>query len=343
MDMMALQSQPSAEFLRPCRQGMLLDADQRRRVGRHDRHARVHDRAAVAFGGDARGAATQQTRHEAFDHRPAVATSARDVHLVRRTLSVQTRLVQDAAHVLLTWHWRERRDGAWDTHRADAAGVERLAPRRLMERQIAGQRMDGQRAPSRDSRKGLLDAVEQGPHRAEIIRVAHGQLQGNAEAGGHLSEHARFAAKRRRTVPLACADGGQSAIIGMDDCAMRQRRAMGQTSRWFGKPLLRGQGHLQRGGHALSWSRRKRLRLIPGCPCGVPQRQELSAGLKPMLCRLAPQLHQHVALPATLAAEAAPHPLEVVLEAAPLGLQACCPRSQRVGPLRHDVEDFLGA
>ena len=127
---MVLRSQQSAEFLRPCRQVILLDAYQRRRVVRHNRHARLHDRSAVAFVGDARGAATQQTRHDAFDHRPAVATSARDVHLVRRTFSVQTRLVQDAAHVLLTWHWRERLDGAWDTYREDAAGVERLAQRR---------------------------------------------------------------------------------------------------------------------------------------------------------------------------------------------------------------------
>ena len=166
---------------------------------------------------------------------------------------------------------------AWSVSRNDA----------VIERQIAGQRMDGQRAPSRDSRNGLLNAVEQGPHRAEIIRVAHWQLKGKDEAGGHLGDNARFAAKLRRTVTLAFSDGGNSAIIGIDDFAMRQRLAIGQTSRLFGNPLMRCQGHLQLGGQTLSLSRRKMLRLIPVCPCGVHQRQELSSGLQQMLFRRA--------------------------------------------------------
>ena len=57
----------------------------------------------------------------------------------------------------------------------------------------------------------------------------------------------------------------------------------------------------------------------------------------------APASHTRCPAPLHWSAEAAHHPLEVVPQAAHMGLQGCCPRSQLGGPLRDDLADFLWA
>lgn len=81
IDITVPQTQQSAELVRPFRQTMLVDAHQRRRVVRHDGYSRLHERAAMAFIGEARGTTAQQAGNDAFDHRSAVPTGAGEVHL----------------------------------------------------------------------------------------------------------------------------------------------------------------------------------------------------------------------------------------------------------------------
>lgn len=57
---MTLQTQQSAELLRPFGQAVLVDAPQGRGVVRHDRHAYLHDRPVMPFVSDPRGTPAQQ-------------------------------------------------------------------------------------------------------------------------------------------------------------------------------------------------------------------------------------------------------------------------------------------
>jgi hypothetical protein len=67
---------------------------------RHDGHPRLNDGAAMAFVGEVRGSTVQQAGNDTFDHRSAVPTGTREVHLGRGPYAVQVRLVQDPQNVL---------------------------------------------------------------------------------------------------------------------------------------------------------------------------------------------------------------------------------------------------
>ena len=126
IDITALQAQQSAEFLRPFRQTMLTNAHQRRRVVGHDGHPRLHERAAMAFVGEAPCSTTQQAGNDAFDHRSAVPTGASDVHLGWGTFAGQARFVQEPEDLLRGQRWRERINRLRDTHRENPLLVQRL-------------------------------------------------------------------------------------------------------------------------------------------------------------------------------------------------------------------------
>jgi hypothetical protein len=140
----ASQTQPSAELARPLRQAIVVDADQCRRVVRHDRHPRLDERPAMAFVGEVPYATTQQTGNEAFDHWSAVATRVGEVHLGWSPDVVQVRLVQAVEDVLRRRRRGKGIDGFRDAHGENPALVQRLTQGSVIERQITGQRVDGQ-------------------------------------------------------------------------------------------------------------------------------------------------------------------------------------------------------
>jgi hypothetical protein len=87
---------------------IFVDTDQGGHVVRHDSHPRLNDGAAMAFVGEARGSTVQQAGHDTFDHRSAVSTGTREVHLGRGPDTVQVRLVQDPQNVLRGWQRGEQ-------------------------------------------------------------------------------------------------------------------------------------------------------------------------------------------------------------------------------------------
>ena len=58
----------------------------------------------------------------------------------------------------------------------------------VIERQIAGQRVDGRGGARPDSGDGLLHVVHQGLYRTRITRIPQGQMQGNDEARRRLDQ-----------------------------------------------------------------------------------------------------------------------------------------------------------
>ena len=97
---MTFQTQQTAELLRACGEAVLVDAPQGSGIVSQDRHSELHDRPALPFVDDPRCAAAEQAGNDTFDHRPAVATGAGELHLVGSPLMGQAGRVQQAAELL---------------------------------------------------------------------------------------------------------------------------------------------------------------------------------------------------------------------------------------------------
>jgi hypothetical protein len=94
-DFTAPQTQSSADHTCPLRQTILVEANQGGCVVRHDGHPRVDECAAMACVGEASCSPTQQTGHDAFDHRSALPTGAGAVHLGWGRFAGQAGFVQE--------------------------------------------------------------------------------------------------------------------------------------------------------------------------------------------------------------------------------------------------------
>ena len=173
-----------------------MDADQGGRVVRHDGHPRLDDRTAMTFVGEARGSTAQQARHDAFDDGAAVATRVGELHLGRGPDVVQVRLLQAPEDVLRRGRRGQGLDRPGDPHRENPSRVQRLTQGGVIERQIAGQRVDGRGRARRDPGDGVLHFVKQGLHRPDVTGIAHGQMQGKDKASRWRGDHPRLAAER---------------------------------------------------------------------------------------------------------------------------------------------------
>ena len=183
---------------------------------------------AVVF--DALCSSAQQTGNEAFDHRSAVAAGTGEMDLVGGPLSTQARFRQYPMHVLLGGRRREGFDRVWDAYRQHPARMQRLTQRRVVERQVARQRVDSGHGPMRDLRDGLLDFVDQGQDIALITGVPHRQMRSKDASGGRFSNNPGLATKLRGTITLAFANRRHRPIRWIDHLALRQGFAMGEVS-----------------------------------------------------------------------------------------------------------------
>ena len=318
---MALQTQQSAELLRPFRQAVLVDAPHGRGVVCHDRHSYLHDRTAMTFVGDPRSAAAQQAGNDTFDHRAAGATGAGKLHLVRGALMVQACLVQHPADLLRGGRRGKGLDRMRNTHREDAPAMRRFTQLGVIQGQIPGQRVDGGRGASGDLAQGVLHFVDQGDHIARITGVAHGQMQSKDEAGGWLSNNPGLAAKLGGAVALAFANGGNGGIVGINNFTLGQDLAIGKPA-GLGKDLVMGcesAGELSAQAPLLVL--RQVRRALHALLRGPRQPYNWLPGLQQLRFRLAHQGHKHLALAPALAAKAAHNLGEVILEVVHLGLQ----------------------
>ncbi len=103
--------------------------------------------------------------------------------------------------------------------------------RRVVEGQVAGQRVDSQGRPTCHLRDGMLHFVDQRQHIVIITRVPYRKMGGKDETRGGLGNNAGFAAKLGRTIALAFANRRNSAIVGIDDFTRGQRFALGEAPR----------------------------------------------------------------------------------------------------------------
>ena len=274
-DFTASQTQPSAERARSLRQTILVDADQRRCVVRHDGHPLLDDRAAMAFVGEAPCSPTQQTGNDAFDHRSAISTGVGEVHLGWGRFAGQARFVQDPEELVRRWA-----TGAGDRPSAGSHGENPLwcnASRReasLNARSPASEWMAGlgYDATPRDR---LLHLVDQGLHIPGITGIPHRQMQGKDKARRRLGDNPRLSAKLGGAVAFAFANGRNRGIVGVDDFAVGHRFALRQPSGLVFDPLVGLESSRELGAQA----RRAAPPTAASCGASAPARPERGAGL----------------------------------------------------------------
>ena len=180
-----------------------------------------------------------------------------------------------------------------------------LTPLDVIDSQIPAQRVDPQAVGGGDEVNGALHLVEHGQHRARGTWIAGGHPVGEDEAGSGLRHDTGVAAKLGGAVALACDDGGNRWVLGMDDFALGKLVALGEALRLLGDMPLRGAGSLEVPQQALALGR------APGAVVV----QELSGLLHPALHGItqlaqvplgcAHQLDKDFALASALAAKAA--------------------------------------
>ncbi len=342
-DLTASQAQPSAELACPLRQTILVDADQRCRVVRHDGHPHVYGRTAMTFVGDAGGSTAQQAGNAAFDHGSAVSTRVGEVHLTRGPCSKQAPHTQEPQDVLRCGRRGEGLDRARDPHGENPLLVQPLTQGRVMERQIAGQRVDGRSGVRREPRNRLLHLVDQGLPIAAITGIPHRQMQANDEASRWLGDNSGLAAKWRGAVALPFAHGRTGGIVGVDDLAVEQRLALCELAGLVFDALVDGEGGHELGVQAFPLVLTQLRSTVQIGVGGLRQGPDLSAYFQPLSLRLADQRHQHVAHPPALTAEAAHHLLELVLQLLRLRLQGCALGGALSRYRDDELEDFFGA
>ena len=137
------------------------------------------------------------------------------MHLGRGPDVVQIRLVQAPEDLL-----RRGRRGQWlncpgNPHRENPPLVQRLTQSGVIQRQIAGQRVDSRDGARPDPSDRLLHLVDQGLHITGITGMAHGQLQRKDEARRWLGDNPRFAAELGGAVAFALADRGNGGSYAL--------------------------------------------------------------------------------------------------------------------------------
>jgi hypothetical protein len=184
-----------------------VDADQRRRVVRHDSHPHLDDCAALAFVGEVRRATAQQAGDDAFDHGSAVATGVGKVYLAWGPCSRQVPLARQPQNVLRRGRRGQGFNRVRDPHRENSLLMQCLMQGGIIERQIAGQRVEGGSGGRCHSGNGPLHVVDQGLHIAGVTGIPHRQMQAKDEAGRWLGDDPGFAAKVGRAIALPFANG----------------------------------------------------------------------------------------------------------------------------------------
>jgi hypothetical protein len=98
----------------------------------------------------------EQAGNDAFDHGAAVAIRIGEVYLGWGPDVMQVRLIQTPKDVLRRGQWREGSDGFRDPHGEEPSCRQRLKQGLVIERQIAGQRVDGRGGARSDPRDRVL-------------------------------------------------------------------------------------------------------------------------------------------------------------------------------------------
>jgi hypothetical protein len=173
--------------------------------------------------------------------------------------------------------------------------------------------------------------------------MAHGQVQGNDEAGGWLGDNPGLAAKLRGAMAFALANGRNRGIVRVDNFAMGQRLTLRQPTGLVCDPWMRLERGHELGVQTRSLLPRQLHRTVEGVLGGPRQRQDRLSHLQQVRFCLAHQPYKHVPYPPTLATEAAHHLPEVVLELLDLPLEGCVSGGALRGNGRDDLEDFFGA
>lgn len=336
-DITASQSKQSAELLGAFRQPLLTNAHQGGPVRGDHRHAQLHHGALRPFVANLARTTCEQSGDVTFHHGAAVATGTGQLHLVRRTLPVQARLVEQVQNLFGV---RLRVDGVHrlgDTDTENPSIMKRLSQGRVIDAKIPSDRVDRGRLWPADPCDSVLDLVKQGQDIAGIARIAHRDSGGKDKARRGFRQQAGLATKLGRAIALALHHWGNGGIVGIDDFTVGQLLALGQPSGLGADLLMRLLGCAQCACQALPLGCAQMGRLLEGLVCLLRQCSDGAIQFSQLRFGVAHQLHEDFALTSALATKAVHDFLQIVLECLGLALQRG--RSGDTG--RDELEDFF--
>ncbi len=281
----------------------------------HHGHAQVHHRTLKTVVASLAGTACEQTGAMAFHHRATRAAGTGQVDLVRGALAVQARLREEVVDFLRTGMGLDGLDGLGEANCQYPARRECPTPHRILDAEITRHRVDPEPRGCLDTRDGSLPLVASGQHLPGIARMALGDAVRNDTPGGGVRHDAGCAATLGRAMPLACDERSAGRSVGMDDCTVRERCALGEPLGWLVDRLMGAHHQGPLPGQTLALGRRQVVRLGEEPPClrrtpldGLAERTEWP-------CGVADHLHEDVALPPAWAAKTTHDLCQLWLEA----------------------------
>ena len=100
--------------------------------------------------------------------------------------------------------------------------MEHLTQSRVIDAKITRHRVEPERGHSLDTRDGAWDLVEQGQHRAGIVRTPLRHPIGNDKTGGRFRRDPGLSTKWRGAIALAFEERSEGEVIGIDELKVLQ-------------------------------------------------------------------------------------------------------------------------
>ena len=219
--------------------------------------------------------------------------------------------------------------------------MERLTQRRIIDAEVARDRVEPELWRDLDTRDGALDLVEQGQHRAGIVRIPLGHPIGKDKTRGRFRRDTGLSTKLRGAIALAFEDGSDAEIVGIDEFTVAEFFPVGELGGLRADVRMAAHRRVERIGQTLARGTAQRCRLCKELLGLLPKRGDGLAKLQELLFSVAHQFHEDVPLPSALATKAPQDFLEFLLEALGLARELRGPAAASLGDACNQFERFF--
>ena len=233
-------------------------------------------------------------------------------------------------------------DALGDANRENPSLMERLTQCRVIDAKVTRDRVEPELGRSLDTRDGALDLVEQGQHRAGIVRIPLGHPIGKEKARGWFRRDTGLATKLRGAIALAFEDGSDGEIVGIDQFTVAEFFPLGERGGLRADVRMAAHRRVERIGQTRARGVAQRCRLVKELLGVLPKRGEGLSKRKELLVSLAHQLHEDVPLPSALATKAPHGFFQLLVEVVGLTRELCGSAVALLCHACNQLEGFFG-
>src|SRR5215471_14370138 len=221
--------------------------------------------------------------------------------------------------------------------------MERLTQCRIIDAKVSRDRVEPELGGRLDTLDGALDLVEQGQHRAGIVRIPFGYSRGKDKARGRFRRDPGLSTKLSGAIALAFEDRSDGEIVGIDQFAVAEFFPLRELGRLLTDMRMTVHRHVERLGQTLACSIAQRCRLRQELLGLLAHRGDRLAQFQELLFRVAHQFHEDVPVPAALTPKATHDFGDLLVEAVGLALHRCGPMAASLGDPGNHGEGFFCA